>query len=570
MARGPLPQWTTELREQTSGLDHLGLGSVSNQRILVNLSPDLFVQTVHPGYHSFYSFVLDEFWQRDDLPRTRLAWQKFYRAKELIYSLACNMCDHPDYEGDFGSIVGSGKTEAWAAEPPRGGFETSLNYIKSPLGGYGLYYRSIMASMGLVYPHQETQYKVDVPTELGKELAAGFRGRISETKYWRRDFDAELVSPSVVEQYGQAACLCRLRGEAPDRDLVRGVILHGGAPASAAGRRSTLRMVLDLADASDGFPLDQGSYRQLVYFGRAASGATWRATSDLPTPPNQLGNVDTWRRWRLYQAREFYAYALDGLWRWLVDWGLGRSGDARPIPVDHAVEALIASLAPDALAQSLGVRAPKLAASARVGAAIRSLRASAGEPEIAPADDAEWADRAFDLDAGVTEWSLYLATGRGRAAPDVLATSCLALALLTATRFDCPPVEFRDDWAYARAGGMQRLSFDGFVSAMRRRVEQQATVGEVAEWMLRDYVIAQHLRVAGSKLPFNTYRFVQEADSLRFFDRSRPIGMNSARFEALSHTVGDLGFVAPLSLEDHGLTPEGREFLEVGDWGGET
>ena len=86
----PLPQWTRELREQTSGLDHLGLGWVSNQRILANLVPDLFVLTVHPGYHSFYSFVLDEYWRRDDLPRSRAAWRRFYRSKELIFSIACN------------------------------------------------------------------------------------------------------------------------------------------------------------------------------------------------------------------------------------------------------------------------------------------------------------------------------------------------------------------------------------------------------------------------------------------------------------------------------------------------
>ena len=48
-ARGIVPQWTVPLREQTSGLDHLGLGSVGNQQILVRLLPDIYVQTVHPG-----------------------------------------------------------------------------------------------------------------------------------------------------------------------------------------------------------------------------------------------------------------------------------------------------------------------------------------------------------------------------------------------------------------------------------------------------------------------------------------------------------------------------------------
>ncbi len=564
----PLPQWTRELREQTSGLDHLGLGSVSNQRILANLVPDLFVLTVHPGYHSFYSFVLDEYWRRDDLPRSRAAWRRFYRSKELIFSIACNTCEHSDYGGEFANIVGSGVTAGLAISPPRGGFRTDTDYIKSPFGGYGLYYRSIMSSMGLVHLQQDTAYPVDVQSEVGKELADRFRERISSTRYWKRYFDAERIPEAAVRQYGEVACLCRLRGDAPDLHPVRDVVLHGGLPANAAGRRSSLRMLLDLAEAADGWPLDQLSFRQLIYYGKDEAGATWRASRDATAPPNQLSVVDTWRRWRLYQAREFYSYALDGLWRWLVDWGVENEGDARPIPIENAVEALRASLDPDALADAADVPAPDVGSRTVIGRATRNLRELAGEPVLYPTGDEEWADRPFDVDADLTEWGLYVSTNRGAVEGDVMATACIALLLLTATRFDHLPHEHRDDWSYARAGGIQRLSFDRFISSLRRRLADKATVGDVAEWVLRDYVIAQHLRVANSKLPFNTFRFVQEGDALRFFDRTRPIDMNSARFIALSRTLSDLGFIAPLTLERHPLTPDGQTFLETGDWTG--
>lgn len=565
----PVPKWTTELREQTSGLDHLGLGSVSNQRILVNLVPDLFVLTAHPAYHSFYSFVLDEYWRRDDLPRTRAAWQRFYRSRELIFSIACNTCEHPDYGGEFANIVGSGKTADLAAEPPRGGYRTDVDFIKSPFGGYGLYYRSIMSSMGLVYLQQDTSYPVDVPSAVGKELAARFRERISATRYWKRYFDADRVPEAAVREYGEAACLCRLRDGAPDLHAVRDVVLHGGLAASAAGRRSSLRMLLDIADSTDGAPLDQISFRQLIYYGRDEDGAEWEASQDLETPPKQLSIVDIWRRWRLYQAREFYSYALDGLWRWLVDWGIENNGDAHPTPIGDAVHALRASLDPGALAEAVGSPVSDLGSQTTVGRAVRSLRKLAGEPAIFPIHDEAWPDRRFDVDAEMTEWALYVSTNRGAVEPQVMATACLALLLLAATRFDHLPHEHRDDWSYARAGGIQRLSFDRFIWSLRRRATEKATVGEVAEWVLRDYVVAQHLRVANSKLPYNTFRFVLEGNSLRFFDRTRPINMNSARFVALSHTVSDLGFVTPLALEQHPLTPDGRTFLETGDWIGE-
>ena len=93
------------------------LGSVSNQQILARLVPDLFVLTIHPAYQSFYAFVLDEFWRRDDLKRSRAAWMRYYRAKELIFSIACNTCEHPDYEGDFANIVGSGSDESGSNAP---------------------------------------------------------------------------------------------------------------------------------------------------------------------------------------------------------------------------------------------------------------------------------------------------------------------------------------------------------------------------------------------------------------------------------------------------------------------
>jgi hypothetical protein len=566
MADRATPQWTVPLREQTSGLDHLGLGSVGNQQVLVRLLPDIYVQTVHPGYLSFYAFVLDEFWRRDDLPRTRASWRRFYRSTEVVFSVAANMCEHPDYDGDFGSIVGSNRTRELAGDPPTGGIDTGLDYMKSAFGGYGLYYRSPMVAMGLVYPAPENGQPVDLPTERGQELAEAFRERIAKTVYRKRHFRAERVPAGAVAGYGEVACPCRLRDGAPDLDAVRDVYLHGGPPATSAARRASLRMVLDLADQTDGTALDQPSFRQLLYFGRCEDGAEWNPRSDLEEPQGQLGIVDTWRRWRLYQAREFYAFGLDGLWRWLVDWGLDNEGDLRPIAISDAITALRQSIDGAALGEALDIRLPSFGPQAKVGASIRRLLRSAGEPEIAPSDDPSWPDRRFDVSADLTEWSLYRVTNRGAAEPAVVISACLAVMMLVGARFDLPQLRMREDWTFAQFGGLQRLSLNGFISGLRHRIDEGATIGDLAEWLVRDYVISQHLRVAAAKLPFNTYRFVREGDRLRFFDRTRPIGMNSARFEALSYTMSGIGFVEPLTFDDHPLTDAGSELLERGDW----
>ncbi|MBN1876920.1 MAG: hypothetical protein JXA33_22050 [Anaerolineae bacterium] len=57
------PQWITKMYLAKTGLDHLGLSSVSSDQILLSLSPGVNVLTIHPRYYSFYTFLLDEFWR---------------------------------------------------------------------------------------------------------------------------------------------------------------------------------------------------------------------------------------------------------------------------------------------------------------------------------------------------------------------------------------------------------------------------------------------------------------------------------------------------------------------------
>jgi hypothetical protein len=564
----PVPQWTTELREQRSGLDHLGLASVSNQVILARLVPDLFVLTRRPGYLSFYAFVLDEYWKRDDLPRSRAAWRDFFRTRDYIYSVACNACPHPDYSGAFGDIVGSQKTAALAAHPPAGGYRVDFPYIKNDFGGYGLYYRAIMVGMGLVHPSLPGTLPVDAPTDAGRELAAAFRQRIAGTDYWQNYFDQDVVPADVVAAYGAVACLCRLRW-GPDLPSVREAILHDPRTALAADRRASLRMVLDLAAATVGHAVSEDTYRQLIYFGEADSGARWRPHPGAASPPGQPTVVETWRRWRLYQAREFYAFALNGLWHWLVEWGLEQQGDLRPIPIAEAISALRHILGATEGDPPVDKAAAAVAPDMLVEDSARELRRIAGDPAQFPDTDANWADRGFAIEAAVHEWILYRLVATAGAASDVIAWASLALLVLVATRFDHSPHRFRPDWEVARAGGVQRLSLDRYISLQRQYASAGLTVGELVARLIETYIVSQHLRTANSKLPYDTFRFVQEGRSLRFFDRSRPMGLNSARFNTLANTLSDLAFCGPLATPDHALTSEGFEFLETGDWHGQ-
>src|SRR5579859_4121469 len=189
MAVNVQPQWIARMYPSKPGRDHLGLGSVSSDQILIALSPGIYVLTIHPRYYSFYIFLLDEFWRRDR-PRSRKAWIAFYRPREFIFSVGANLCDQPEH-GVMANIVGGQKTAPLAAQQlPK--YDTTFHYIDSELGGYGLYYRSVMVELGLVYPGGPGfPYAIDVPTPRGKEVAAAFREAVQDSAYYRRYFDKD-------------------------------------------------------------------------------------------------------------------------------------------------------------------------------------------------------------------------------------------------------------------------------------------------------------------------------------------------------------------------------------------
>jgi len=532
-----------------TGLDHLGLGSVSSDQILPTLSPGVNVLTVHPRYYSFYTFLLDEFWRRDR-PRSRDVWVYFYRPREFIFSVGAHLCDRPEH-GDMGNVVGSLKTASLAAKQLNV-YDITFDYIKSDLGGYGLYYRSVIAELGLIYPGGPGfPYPVDVPTEHGKEVAAAFRKAVQDTVYYRSYFDTDdtQVPINVIREYIRRACLCQLQvPDAPDRPLLLAVFLHGGAEPTA--RRATFRMFLDVANQTQGHAIEEDAFRQLLYFQSADSGATY-------TPQDAV--LDTYRHWRLYQAREYYTFALNAMWCYLCDWGLAKGGDVRPIPLSHFWQHLDVVLNFDGLAARLSVPGPGLRADSGFQSLLDWLRGLAG------ADGATF-DAACGLNAPIHEHRLYRFALEHRQSPEVMVAGMVTLLALILLRFDQPDLWLRSEWVISHMGADGRLSVDGFVKTLHRRLQSgHLPIGEVMRWLYADYVILQHQLVATGKLPDNTFRFRREGDRLRFYNLENRLRFMDSRFDALSTTVHELGLCGDFRQPDHPLTPDGHHLLTDGD-----
>jgi hypothetical protein len=553
MAMAVRPQWIAKMYPGKTGRDHLGLGSVSSDQILPSLAPGINVLTIHPRYHSFYTFLLDEFWRRD-LPRTHASFVAFYRPREFIYSLAAHLCDRPEHSVT-GSIVGADKT-AGLARSKLTAYDTTTDYIKSALGGYGLYYRSVMVELGFVYPGDPTLlHKFDVPTDLrGHALAESFRAAVRDTEYYRAyfDHDVTLVPREVVVEYARRACLCQLQtADAPDRRLLLDAFLHSGfSEADAARRRQTFRLFLDVAGKMQARTITQDQFRQLLYFGATRDGRAYRPDAQL---------VDIAARWRVYQAREYYAYALNALWCGLCDWGLARHGDARPLPLGDFYRDVDTMLSMAVIADSFGIQRSGLTAASSFVALLNWLC------EVLHTE--EWSfDARCGADAAINEHLLYDLIQRGRSNPGVILAAPFVLLALVYLRF----APFLDipygPWEVARMGGSDRLSLHRFLTILRAKLRQgQPTIGEIARWLIADYVVLQHDLVAASKLPENTYRFRREGGLLRFFAFENPLRFMDSRFEAIGTTLHELGLCGSFARPGHGLRDLGERLLGEGD-----
>jgi len=546
--QAPAPQWIKKMFPGKVGRDHLGLGSVSSDQILPSLSPGINVLTIHPRYFSFYVFLLDEFWRRDRI-RNRKSWSKFYRPREFIYSLGCHLCDQPEH-GSIGNVVGSAKT-AGLARRQLETYDTTYHYIDSDLGGYGLYYRSVMAELGVVYPGgRGLPYPVDVPTDTGKQLADAFRTGIGDTEYFTQYFanDEAQVPLDVVKMYARKACLCQVKTGTDDLDLLRGIFLRGGAPDQASSRRATFAFLLDLANQTAGHAIDQDLYRQLIYFGSGEGNLTY-----APSPPV----AERARRWRLYQAREYYSYALNALFGYFSSWGLQQGGEVSPLPLQAFWEHLYQSaLSFSAMADSL------------------TISGAAPDGDRSFAEVCDWVENAADLrsdieapyrfDSALHEHHLYRLIRQHRNRSDIAVPAALTMLALVWLRFSARELQLRPEWEVARMGSDGRLSMASFINQLRRRASSDYTLAEFARWIVRDYVIDQHQIVALRKMPDNTFRFSWDRDRLRFFRLENSLEFMDSRFDALAATLQDLGFCGDFSLGTQALTPAGEAFVAEG------
>ena len=271
----------------------------------------------------------------------------------------------------------------------------------------------------------------------------------------------------------------------------------------------------ELSAQSAAAPVDQSSFRRLVYFGADYGDEDSVGTTFVPTE----STLRTPRRWRLYQAREYFNASINEMWRRLTCWGLQREGYLYPVPMAEVLASLD-NIDFTSFASSIEVDLPDAGLSANSSYSemldwVMSVGAVSGE-----------LDDRWDLDAELTEdaiihWLNYgrfsMESGADRLAAALILVTFVAARLWKAELALVEP----GDWFPVVEGGRERLGMQRFLSRLRVDTIDGATVRDVAEWLTVEYVISQHERVSTAKLPTtgDTFRFRREAGRLRFFEK---------------------------------------------------
>jgi hypothetical protein len=144
----------------------------------------------------------------------------------------------------------------------------------------------------------------------------------------------------------------------------------------------------------------------------------------------------------------------------------------------------------------------------------------------------------------------------------------LAMVLLIHRRIGTPSriADLGEDAQLLAEGGNLRIGMTRFFAQLTKRLMAGETLSDLARWLIHDFIIVQHERVATAKLPDDTFRLRRVGDSVRFFPHQE-VGavLNNSRYVALSTTAHELGLVSSLREPQRQLTVTGRRLLEKGD-----
>lgn len=528
--------WTEAhgVSQEDEGLDHLSLASVS-ESIYDRVTPGFTTLTNRARYYALYCWILYDYFNSGYETEE---FESFFRRREHAYALACVSHAHKLGTPGGAAIVGARSSgRRWrVGEDP---LDLAKSHIKTRFGGYGNY-QNAMQRAGLLKLSEGwgslTESSTGAPS--GRAVAEAFQSVVEDTTYFRRYRDEYHVPRAVIEEYGQAACLCEVSG-APDGEVLRRAFLQPNPPESDVAARGvhisrsrTLALVFDALSKCGGERIDDMAWRELLFYGSFSDGRPYAT-------PEGLG--DAVLVWRMYQQRELHVYALTSIWAELLYW----LEDRGPATLEEWVEELDSAVDLLRTGRRFGLH-PKRGRPSEitVGELLDSIAAAAGVGSTFEPHLTQRISESIKRGAPGSEKALHGALVREELPEPgdyVAAALWLSLMLYARTRHWSSEGPAAAD--LARTGDSRHWSIESFFGEIARRREGSAL--ELLAWISRN-LVRQHLTVAMSKLPRDTFRLLYE-DGLLHYRRSDQPQFRGYRYEKILTISRDLGWIEETS-----------------------
>lgn len=551
-----LPQWLAASIAVKEGRDPLGLQTTTQDRLTPRLLPGILELSRRARYLSFHAYLLTRY-RELQLPATISELSAFIKRREWEFGLAVFLCPHACGSVPVGAIALRAAMAGTDGPYPRG------ESVESSPGGYGLYYRSPLADLGIVAragtPLGDTPLPIDVLYEHPRAhgLAATFGAVIEQTDYVRTwMLTSDSIPKEVLVEYARVACLCQLQRHEAERQAVEDALFGDDpfgpalapSPATTAAhsegdlavsaeallnerleltrseairqRRRSIAHFLTLVQHDPLVVEKETNFRQ----------ALWSA------PTRNSEHADIAGQWAGLAAKDVWQDALCSMWAEFCATGLAhdqRGGHLRWADVEH----LARSLAVDDPAQGPIPRSQEL-----LSAIADGTSRLPGVPT--PIRDATYEE-------------LRLAT---RAANTAMSGLVVVLELYRR-------VNKRADVGWLATANVRSAWQQSLLTVFRRfeeHLQSDPRVDATLWWFIETFVISVHERIAYSKLQQgeHTFRFRWEDGQFRFYDNG--IGrfpLAAIRQEPMASITLDLGFWSPDDAGAGRLTPRGDAFV---------
>lgn len=524
--RPGVPSWIQPSINVTPGRDPLGLQTITLDRIMPRLLPGILVLSQRARYFSLHSFLLNEY-QRRRLPLNNNDLSAFIKLREFEYAVAVQLCPRSCGKRPVGMV---GKTRAEPAVEQHVDAIPRRESVESPLGGYGLYYRSPMIDIGMVVPRGSALGEAITPLDVldpngpGPALAAAFGSAITDTSYFREYMVGTSAIPrQALEELAERACLCRLPDYPDEQALLRQALFEPPAPGYAEATKQRCRsfaLLLRELEREPGAAASNGAFMQAVW------------DDFLANPAGDGALRQAVAQWAALAAKDWWQESLSSVWSHFLRVGGLRSDGLSPPELDTVLSTeLVAAASIHALGRVLEI-APEMP-TATLASAVAT-----GTADIPLGELRRWAAETDTAAAGLV---LFLAL-RNRIPPQAAEAS---------------------GWLEIGAQSSERQpSFLRFLYLFDRHLETQPTLAQTLVWLTRRFVISAHEQIAYSKLPEFTFRFRWEEGRLRFYT----LGLGRFRLadirrEAMAQISEDVGFWQGIQGVPE-LTSFGRHFIE--------